>query len=62
MKSEDLIDILRLIVIHFDNGDPVEKEAVRKAINEILEDKPITVRDLDSTTNLYLSNWKKGGK
>jgi hypothetical protein len=47
LSSRDLVDIVKLLAICLDKSYPADREIARKAIIEILENKPVVVRDLD---------------
>lgn len=49
LEAYDLVDIVQLLAICTQTGYSADREKARKAIIEILENKPVTVRNLDET-------------
>lgn len=47
MDKNDLVDFLKLLAIVLGNEYEGDKKIARKAMIEILENKPIVIRDLD---------------
>ena len=47
MDKNDLVDFLKLLAIVIGNEYEGDKKIARKAMIEILENKPIIIRDLD---------------
>lgn len=56
MSGDDLIDIVRLLAACLDSQYKSDQKVAKDAIIEILEDKPIIVRDLDGNVLDYSDN------